>query len=115
MGGTETISIRIRGTLDSITPRMEDTETITIRIRETLDSETIRVEDMETITIKIRGTSDTVDHQGIITTELLYITTGDPPIVLMINKHIQMTSKYPIRVMATSLFKEIKYLKKTWK
>ena len=104
MGGTETIPIRIRGTLDSITPRMEDTETITIRIRETSDSETIRVEDMETITIKIRGTSDTVDHQDIITTELLYITTGDPPIVLMTNKHIQMTSKYPIRVMSTSLF-----------
>ena len=83
---------------------MEDTETITTRIRETLDSETIRVEDMETITIKIQGTSDTVDHQGLITTELLYITSGDPPIVLMTNKHIQMTSKYPIRVMASSLF-----------
>ena len=104
MGGTETISIRIRGTLDSITPRMEDTETITIRIRETSDSETIRVEDMETITIRIRGTSDTVDHQDIITTELLYITTGDPPIALTTTKHFQMTSKYPIRVIVTSLF-----------
>ena len=72
MGGTETITIRIRGTLDSITPRVEDTETITIRIRETLDTENIRVEDMETITIRIRGTSDSVDHQDIITTEILH-------------------------------------------
>ena len=104
MEGTETITIRIRGTLDSMTPRVEDTETITIRIRGTLDSETIRVEDMETITIGIRGTSDTIDHQDIITTELLYITTGDPPIALTTTKHFQMTSKYPIRVIVTSLF-----------
>ena len=100
----ETITIRIRGTLDSMTPRVEDTETMTIRIRGTLDSGTPRMEDTETITIRIRGTSDTVDHQDIITTELLYITTRDPPIALTNTNHIQITSKYPIRIIATSLF-----------